>query len=257
MRAASSIILIIRAASSALSSVDHESCTLREIIIIFLLDLSLDELTSVKTALYGCFKNILIGYTGDSIDKCRVELFGAANELPGGDLILPVEIVDVLKKEIPNADTKVIKLNHKVTQIDWSAKPVIVKCADEKKEFNADFVISTLPAGVIRRFHKNIFIPDLPEETVQAYEQIRPGAVGKYFVEWNQSWRQAGRNDHPIMFAWSQSDLEEMELPGQWIKGVFEASAEDPFGTLMIIWIVGDCAKAADSLDDHQVKLQD
>ena len=56
------------------------------------------------------------------------------------------------------------------------------------------------------------------------------------------------------MFAWSKNDIEEMKLPQDWVKGVFEISVEDPLGTLMLVWVVGDAARAADDLKEEQVK---
>ena len=57
------------------------------------------------------------------------------------------------------------------------------------------------------------------------------------------------------MFAWSKNDIEDMKLPQDWIKGVFEISVEDPLGTLMLVWVVGDAARAADDLKDEQIKI--
>ena len=56
------------------------------------------------------------------------------------------------------------------------------------------------------------------------------------------------------MFAWTKEDVLNMKLPEDWTKGAFEISVEDPFGTLMLIWIVGDAARAADCLSDDQIK---
>ena len=58
-----------------------------------------EDFHAVQSTLYGCFLNILAGYAGDAIEKCSAKYFGSANELPGGDLILPTTILDVFKKE--------------------------------------------------------------------------------------------------------------------------------------------------------------
>ena len=56
------------------------------------------------------------------------------------------------------------------------------------------------------------------------------------------------------MFAWSKNELQNPQFPQDWIKGVFEISVEDPLGTLMLVWIVGNAARTADTLTDEQVK---
>ncbi len=213
------------------------------------LNLSPDEAKDVEAALFGCFKNILTGYTGGEMSKCRFEMFGAAEELPGGDLELPVEIIDALAKEVPE-DT--MKLNTKVTKINWTDKNSIkIICHDSKREYEANFVICTLPIGVLQRFHEQMFQPPLPEWKVKAIDQTGPGANGKYFVEWDKPWRRA--NDHPILIAWTREEMESIRLPQDWTRGVLEISAEDPASSLMLVWVTGDCAQAADTLDDETV----
>lgn len=56
------------------------------------------------------------------------------------------------------------------------------------------------------------------------------------------------------MTAWTKEEMENINLPDDWIKGVFELSADKKTnGTLMLVWIVGDCARAADQLPDEKV----
>ena len=70
-------------------------------------------------------------------------------------------------------------------------------------------------------------------------------------MEWTIPWRDS--NDTPIMIAWDKQDLENIDLPQDWIKGCFEIVNIDTSGSLMMLWIVGDCARAADTLSDNEV----
>ena len=148
-----------------------------------------EDFHAVQSTLYGCFLNILAGYAGDAIEKCSAKYSGSANELPGGDLILPTTILDVFKKEIPNLDT-IVKLDHEVTKIIWLESLDGVKIMVGQDEYLADFCISTLPPGVMNRFHQNLFEPKLPQSKIDSFASINPGAIGKYFVEWKQNWRE-------------------------------------------------------------------
>ena len=213
-------------------------------------DLTGNEYKMVENSLYGCFRNILIGYTGDEIKNCHSYFFGSAEELPGGDLILPQKILDVFPKEIPYLN-KNLKLNVQVETIFWNEKEIKIR-SKNGEIFTCDFCICTFPPGVIQKSHETLFDPKLPQSKIEAYNSICPGAVSKYFIEWDEKWRD--KNDHPFMFAWSKNDIEEMKLPKEWIKGVFEISVEDPLGTLMMVWVVGDAARAADDLDDETIK---
>ena len=104
----------------------------------------------------------------------------------------------------------------------------------------------------MKKCHQKVFSPNLPKDKIQAYNQINSGILGKYFVEWNKPWRKS--NEEPIMMCWDKHDLEHMELPKDWVKGCFEIVNIDPNGTLMMLWIVGDAARSADTLDDEQIK---
>ena len=218
-------------------------------------DLNPKEFNYVETVLFGCFKNILVGYAGDTITNCSAKIFGVSDELPGGDLILPTSILDKMYLEIPCLE-KILRLNHRVSKINWKNesddKKIVIEVENCKEVFETDFVICTFPPGVMKKYHEHIFNPRLPEEKIQAYNQICPGAICKYFVEWNKPWRKES-NTTPIMIAWDRKDLENIDLPQDWIKGCFEIVNIDPFGTLMMLWIVGDCAKAADTLEDEDV----
>ena len=72
-------------------------------------------------------------------------------------------------------------------------------------------------------------------------------------MEWNIPWRDS--NDTPIMIAWDKEDLKNIDLPQDWIKGCFEIVNIDTSGSLMMLWIVGDCARAADTLSDNEVQF--
>ena len=128
-----------------------------------------EELSIIESCLYGCFRNILIGYTGDSIESSSAKYFGAAEELPGGDLTLPPEILQKLQEKIPE-----IKLNSPVSKIEWNESGCVVKTRNSEI-FHADFCITTLPPGVINNFHEKIFEPKLPDDKVKAYDAVNPG----------------------------------------------------------------------------------
>ena len=78
-----------------------------------------------------------------------------------------------------------VKLNRSVTSIDWSLlsrdprmmDKVKVECVvtsgnrrghDEFEEYYADYVISTLPLGVMKKYHQELFYPGLSPPKVIA-----------------------------------------------------------------------------------------
>lgn len=66
--------------------------------------------------------------------------------------------------------------------VDWSlisrnantVDKVVIECVTPEghvEEYDADFVICTLPLGVLKRFHQQIFYPGLGEDKV--FEKIK------------------------------------------------------------------------------------
>ena len=132
-------------------------------------DLTENEYKMVENSLYGCFRNILIGYTGDEIKNCHSYFFGSAEELPGGDLILPQEILEIFPKEIPSL-SKNLKLNCQVETIFWNEEEIKIR-SKNGKIFNCDYCICTLPPGVIQKSHETLFDPKLPQSKIEAFNR--------------------------------------------------------------------------------------
>ena len=99
--------------------------------------------------------------------RLRLELFGSSLEFPGGDVVIETgldSVVAVLARDLPEC---AIKLCHEVKKIDYSGKDQVkVDVYDGKTEtkykMEADYVICTIPIGVLQQTHRRIFSPELP-----------------------------------------------------------------------------------------------
>ena len=77
-----------------------------------------------------------------------------------------------------------IKLNQKVTEIDYSGEKI--KVTHNGKESLADRVIVTIPLGVLK--NKVIsFSPQLPENKLNAIEKIGMNCVNKFLLTWEKA----------------------------------------------------------------------
>ena len=143
---------------------------------------------------------------GEDLTKVRLEILGSnegkTSGIPGGNVIVPYgvgEITNRLSNLLPKGT---IRLNHRVTSIDWSLlsrnprlpDKITIECSAEKSKnftsiksktssngfekgtnnlvnstkiiINADYVICTLPLGVLKVSHRKMFYPRLPEPKV-------------------------------------------------------------------------------------------
>ena len=111
----------------------------------------------------------LASYAGDDVDGLSLALYGSSVELQGGDL----EGLDLLSRVIDTLSTPLperIKYEHKVTGIKYDNDGVSVTAAVHGQEdvvISADYVICTMPLGVLKKEHQSIFMPPLPESKVE------------------------------------------------------------------------------------------
>ena len=165
-------------------------------------------LSDVDLALSG-FSRVLSVECGEDLTKVRLEILGSnegkTSGLPGGNVIVPHgvgEITNRLSYSLPNGS---IRLNHRVSSIDWSLlsrnpklpDKITIECSVVKtKNFssissnspctnsqrgtkhlvntskviiNADYVICTLPLGVLKATHRKMFYPRLPQSKVRNF----------------------------------------------------------------------------------------
>ena len=223
-----------------------------------------EDLKNIETFLSGC-KLLYTHYSCDEMYKTNAELYCSVPEAPGDDVDVPLNL---LKSMADTLEKDSIKLNHAVKTIKWknnkatnirdSKDDVIleVECADAIHEFQAQYVICTLPIGVLKNTHTEMFIPPLPEEKSAAIENIGAGQVAKYFVEWDTCWRNNEDKDASIMLAWSEEELKaKRAFPDDWVKGITQFYPIESSGDnyMMICWIGGDCAAIADTLQNDDI----
>ena len=223
-----------------------------------------EDVKNIETFLSGC-KLLYTHYSCDEMYKINAELYCSVPEAPGDDVGVPLNL---LKSMADTLERNRIKLNHVVKIIKWknsnaknisdSKDDVIleIECADGIHEFQAQYVICTLPIGVLKHTHTEMFIPPLPKDKSDAIENIGAGQVAKYFVEWDTCWRKNKEKDASIMLAWSEEELKgKRDFPDDWVRGITQfypiQSSGDTY--MMICWIGGDCAAIADTLHDDDV----
>ena len=137
-------------------------------------------LTEVELALAGLARVFSVE-AGDDLARVRLQMVGARCTLPGGHV--PVsrgmgKMTDTLASELAPGS---LRLGHVVKHVDWSllggwssqgasstAGKIAVEChrktTDSTVLFTADYVICTLPIGVLKDCHQHLFFPKLPLE---------------------------------------------------------------------------------------------
>ena len=64
-----------------------------------------------------------------------------------------------------------------------TSQPKMFNVLEQKHSlFKADSVCVTIPLGVLKKYHSNLFTPNLPQNKVKAIERIGFGCVNKIFT---------------------------------------------------------------------------
>ena len=126
-------------------------------------------------------------YNGDSLDKTSVVLYNDGTELPGGDVIVPGGIGGIVEVLAENL-TDVISMDTEVTHIDWSGDDGLVRVTTNSSSFTCHHVIVTIPLGVLKMSHSQLFTPGLDVKKVEALTSMNEGSLSKIFLEWSQPW---------------------------------------------------------------------
>lgn len=117
--------------------------------------------------------------TGGDIYRLSSKSFYDDEEFEGRDVIVTNgynRISNYLAKDLD------IRLNKKVTSIDYSDNQILIKTNDG--EYIADMVLVTVPLGVLK---KNViqFVPKLPQNKQSAIDNMEMGQVNKFFLLWD------------------------------------------------------------------------
>ena len=116
------------------------------------------------------FKNGLATYAGDDLSKCQLELYGSSAEPQGDDLVVPGGMLTLLTALLDELPDDLIEKKQEVVKINYSGSLVNITSKDREsghfKLYEADFLISTLPIGVMKKQHQSLFEPRLPNKLV-------------------------------------------------------------------------------------------
>ena len=92
-------------------------------------------------------------------------------------------IIQYLSSKISKSS---IRLNELVQTINWSSKTnkitTISQIDQTQKTYTADYVISTIPLGYLKKNYKNMFVPSLPQTKASAIDNLGFGIVDKIFI---------------------------------------------------------------------------
>lgn len=136
---------------------------------------------------------------------------------------------------------------------------VTVYCKDGSS-YNGDHVIVTVPIGVLKRFHKDLFTPELPAYKINTIEHSTFGIVNKILLKFPTKWWPDDLKG--FSFLWTDEDRKSLlqdfphgpSINGKsWLEDIFGFYVLDSHPRILLGWIVGELALAFESIPDDIV----
>ncbi|CAH0557847.1 unnamed protein product [Brassicogethes aeneus] len=207
----------------------------------------------VHRTFYGLL-NCLTSSVGEDLSKVSADNYGSKVFIPGGNCILPDGLVHVLTPLLKNLPEKCIKYRKPVGIIKWGADliktkgpRVLVQCCDGEC-YGADYVIVTVPLGVLKDKANTMFCPKLPQCKLEAINKLGFGHINRIFLKYNPPfWVRGGGN---INLAWSHDELRDQSNWAKSVSCIEELPNSDKY---LQVTIAGEDAELMEEATDEEV----
>jgi monoamine oxidase len=133
------------------------------------------DATTIRQLAYSVNTAIEHEYAADVADL-SFYYFDGGDAFDGDDLLFPDGYSQIVHGLAEGLD---IRLGHVVRKVHWNDGGVTVTTSQET--FDADFVVVTLPQGVLKAGYVS-FSPPLPEAKLAAIERMRMGILNKVYL---------------------------------------------------------------------------
>lgn len=174
---------------------------------------------------------------------------GTFIQLPGSELQVPLGHfgeINTLYESLPKDN---VKFGKSVIKIKWggisSVFPKAVVICEGGNTYDADFVIITLPIGVLKSLCDSLFCPDLPISKLDAIVKIPKQHANKIFLQFSQPFWMW---DKYLKF-----DPKSMQCRDGWIKGLDSIEPIQGSNHVMCLTVKGQEAQNMESISDKEV----
>lgn len=129
---------------------------------------------------------------------------------------------------------------------------------EDGRVFNADHVICTIPLGVLKERHKNLFNPKLPLYKQESIDALMFGTVDKIFLEYERPFLSVETSE--IMLLWDDENqysssntdsCSEEFFSKNWYKKIYSFAKISE--TLLLGWISGKEAEFMETLSHEEI----
>jgi monoamine oxidase len=166
--------------------------------------------------------------------------------MPGTDMFLIHGYKDIMNGIAKDMDKQIL-LKHIVKKVDYQDKTTVVVTTTDGQQFNGQYVICTLPLGVLKKGSVE-FNPQLPAEKLAAVNHMNMGVMNKIIMKFPSNfWDTEEYIDYIAPAYWSGKNWVKK---GEWIQFY----NMDPFVHQPILFalVAGDFAQNLENVSDEE-----
>ncbi|CAH1405018.1 unnamed protein product [Nezara viridula] len=198
--------------------------------------------------------NELKGSWGGDLNNVSASMIGMSKNIPGPSVIVPAGLLSLLAPVISVVPFHRIFLEKEVVKIEWKGElsrcdPRAQVYTSDFSCYDADYVIVTLPLGVMKEKCTNLFHPPLPKNKLDAINVMGNGVRNKVFLEYAEPWW--GGAGCSIRLGLSSNEIAEN---GDWTRGIYKIMASSR--SVMEIGIVGNEALMLEQCSEEEIALE-
>lgn len=116
--------------------------------------------------------------------------------------------------------------------------------------FRAEHVICTVPLGVLKEVHSEMFEPPLPQYKVESIDRLLFGTVDKIFLEYERPFLNADISEVMLLWEYDDGGGDNSPMETSWFKKIYSFSKISE--TLLLGWVSGKEAEYMETLS-HEV----
>ncbi|KAF6209747.1 hypothetical protein GE061_015496 [Apolygus lucorum] len=204
--------------------------------------------------LWGMLNSLRVSF-GEELSQISSAALADRGSSPGGAIILEGGMHRILSPLLQKIPEDKIVLNtpvHKITLDPCPEyhKPVKVITCDNKI-FEADYVIVTVPLGVLKKRADDMFEGVLSKEQSNAIKNIGLGKLNHVYLEYAHPWWIPGMPS--MSLAWG---MEELQLSAEWTKGIGFIHEVHGSKHLLAVEIAGPEAELIEGVAEEEVAIQ-
>jgi len=190
---------------------------------------------------------------GASIYNVSSKYYGVQRELPGGCIRVQLGMSAVLAPLLRDLPENSVQYCKPVQTVRWGAAGVpgdpraVVRCYDGS-EYAADYVIVSVPLGVLKNSSDSLFCPTLPASKRSAIDNLGFGNITKVFFMYDKPFW--GGDDFKFSLGLLPDDLKDDD---SWANAVTHAGPVPRSNKVFGFTLIGQAAKAAEQTPENEV----